>query len=78
MNKALWLICAASNKGHFIQLGNAIPAFPDETDMPVLFYLPIPGSLTAAFLKKPSPFLKSWLYSALRSPRVHRDTSGLA
>lgn len=51
MNKALWLICAASNKGHFIQLGNAIPAFPDETDMPVLFYLSIPGSLTAAFLK---------------------------
>jgi hypothetical protein len=39
------------NKGHFIQLGNAIPAFPDETDMPVLFYLSIPGSLTAAFLK---------------------------
>jgi hypothetical protein len=24
-------------KGHCIQLGNAIPAFPDETDMPVLF-----------------------------------------
>ena len=38
-------------KGHFIQLGNAIPVFPDETDMPVLFYLSIPGSLTAAFLK---------------------------
>jgi hypothetical protein len=54
MTKPCGIICAAQIKGHFIQSGNAIPAFPDETDLPVLtvlFYLSIPGSLAAASLK---------------------------